>query len=566
MGCSILSSPSLPWDTCLFQQHQTYVRFLDFSYNWETRLPVRKFSNRYSTSTSLPLVDFSTLFIAIHGALQIFRPAIGEFDTGDGLYPYRNYVFAATLIVPVVVSSLAFANPDFPYTAQGAFCGLPPSPPWWRLGLAWIPRYIIGLTVTGLAISVYAYVEWKFHAFSKASRRASTITITVDHPAGPSLLALDSNTSPESVQEDKERRPSVTSLRLPKQTLQDPPVTGPPEIQSLKEVRSLLDNRPEPEIKELLPQGRKQSVCTVSSTFSRTSEKSSASVKQRTSNLQSGSAEFSHSRSLPAIPATPADFTLPSSDSPLNSHESPNSVHRRQLRQQLRLIFIYPIVYIVLWIPPMVLNVFQFFPKYQLKLPSWLAIFATICFMLMGFVDCIVFLWREKPWRRGANPTSVLPKAVKRSSCFRWRKRDDDNNVEAARSTSFPSVLDTKGVDTAAGPGSIPRGSQDTLNPLSPRFLLSRPKFGTRSSSEARSKARELAYQRLALERGAQALEPRESIGSQPSAAGDAGDTGRNTSVGSSTGMKEWWDRKDSLFRKDSIYPSPVLEKEMEKS
>ncbi|KAF2423600.1 hypothetical protein EJ08DRAFT_557427, partial [Tothia fuscella] len=104
------------------------------------------------------ITDFATLFIAIHGALQIFRPSLGDFDSGDGLYKYRRYVFGVTLFLPLTLASLAFTNQDAPYTSQGAFCALPTKPIWYRLGLSWIPRYIIGLTVTGLAIAVYVHV------------------------------------------------------------------------------------------------------------------------------------------------------------------------------------------------------------------------------------------------------------------------------------------------------------------------------------------------------------------------------------------------------------------------
>ena len=63
------------------------------------------------------------------------------------------------------------------------------------------------------------------------------------------------------------------------------------------------------------------------------------------------------------------------------------------------MIFLYPIVYITLWIIPFVLHCLQYIDKYAAKIPLWLETIAVICVTAMGGTDSIIFLAREKPWR-----------------------------------------------------------------------------------------------------------------------------------------------------------------------
>ena len=49
--------------------------------------------------------------------------------------------------------------------SQGTFCYLPPRPIWYRLALAWIPRYLILCTILGIYLAVYLYTKSKFGDF-----------------------------------------------------------------------------------------------------------------------------------------------------------------------------------------------------------------------------------------------------------------------------------------------------------------------------------------------------------------------------------------------------------------
>jgi hypothetical protein len=72
---------------------------------------------------------------------------------------------------------------------------------------------------------------------------------------------------------------------------------------------------------------------------------------------------------------------------------------RQALQKQLRLIFIYPIVYLVIWIPPLCFSIMQYTDKGVHHSNIALPFISTLCATFIGLIDCSIFLWREKPWR-----------------------------------------------------------------------------------------------------------------------------------------------------------------------
>jgi hypothetical protein len=490
-------------------------------------------------------------------------------------------VYFFNLTVPVLLASLAFTNKDAPYTAQGAFCALPSKPIWYRLGLSWIPRYIIALTVSGLAIIVYVHVELRFRAFSAASKRASLMSLSA---AGHGIEGEKGEQIQQQQDSDKGRRASLPVLRVPKY---DEYLAGPVDALGIQEEPYI--NAPQGEYLDVQQQGgageyyhpaqasRKQSTCTTSTTPTSASNKSG-----RSSKVPLGlSIKPPHpSKTLPIVASA---LDGPSLDVTL---ELNNNATRKQLRRQLRLIFIYPIVYVVLWIPPLILNIMTFFPKYNMKLPSGLAITSTVCLTIMGGVDCIVFLWREKPWRRGAG--SVIG-AVRRGSsttnCCGLKRhgkggegetagktgqgRGSEGDMEAARPAANPNRQSTAHpqLDIPLSPGTpmspIPSASSarkpskiETLNSFAASNSSRRSRMHIRnSSSESESLAKMRAYERLALEQRDRGEGAAESVDGRRS-----DEIGRNASVittgtaitsvtaSSSVGQKEWWERRGSII------------------
>lgn len=98
-------------------------------------------------------------------------------------------------------------------------------------------------------------------------------------------------------------------------------------------------------------------------------------------------------------PAPEASKFGPSHEDPSNKEVSNAGVVQRHksIKHQLRLMFIYPIVYFLLSIPPFI-NHCWLYTKNPSP-PFALTTLAVVCLAGQGAADCIIFMTREKPWR-----------------------------------------------------------------------------------------------------------------------------------------------------------------------
>lgn len=75
------------------------------------------------------------------------------------------------------------------------------------------------------------------------------------------------------------------------------------------------------------------------------------------------------------------------------------STSRERLRRQLRYLFVYPAVYLCIWVFPFA-NDLAIFDQSMQKHPSyWLILCSLISLSIQGLADSLVFFAREKPWR-----------------------------------------------------------------------------------------------------------------------------------------------------------------------
>ena len=78
--------------------------------------------------------------------------------------------------MPALMAWLPFVSVTASYISNGPFCSLPLRPYWYRLALAWIPRYLIGFTILGLAVAIYTHVGFEFRAFTKTADRSTSVS------------------------------------------------------------------------------------------------------------------------------------------------------------------------------------------------------------------------------------------------------------------------------------------------------------------------------------------------------------------------------------------------------
>jgi G protein-coupled receptor GPR1 len=218
----------------------------------------------------------------------------------NGLGGYRYYVLSIIFLLPILPSALAFVNPEAAYVFQVLSCQLPSLPIWYRLGLALIPRYLIGCIIGGLATAVYLHVWIKFKSFTTTNESNQLLS-------GASFGESYTNRTREA-----------------------------------KNSTVVLSNAAPPVQIEV--------------------------------------------NTLPLMPTRErAAYTL--------------AATRQAVQRQLRLIFIYPIVYLVIWIPPLCFSIMQYTDKDVQHSSIALPFIATLCATFIGLIDCSIFLWREKPWR-----------------------------------------------------------------------------------------------------------------------------------------------------------------------
>ncbi|KAL7267437.1 G protein-coupled receptor gpr1 [Rhizina undulata] len=307
--------------------------------------------------------DFAVLVIAVHSALYIFRPGLTATGEG-GLFRYRYYLYAAWLAFSIIMPALAFVNHNPPYTAQETFCYLPVRPYWYRISLAWIPRYIILLLIFILYASIYTYVRMKFRTF-RTSVGGSTLEMdTVD-------LQIENKPS------ETPRMPSLDAHGL---------IPPTPTL----DAHQFTTSNGQPFAKALLA----PSACNEKMDFSTTpTDPESRSAK----NECSGSP--SRRGSIPWQNGGQNSNTFLAGNRNQDTASAELRRRRIAISRQLRLLFIYPLVYALMWVPSLVSTSLQY-KDYFVTHPNFpLACLVSFTVPVQCAVDCWLFTIREKPWR-----------------------------------------------------------------------------------------------------------------------------------------------------------------------
>ncbi|KAF3218655.1 hypothetical protein TWF192_007811 [Orbilia oligospora] len=360
--------------------------------------------------------DFCILFIAIHAAISIFLPRTGP-QGKSGLYQYRHTVYAILILLPITMAALAFTNKAPAYVAQTTWCYLPVRPFWYRLALAWIPRYIIMVSITGLYLAIYIYVKVTFRAY-RARFRTSEFNTDATQPSQldssqtvtdrrGSVLSVFGATfklpgvgkGTEKVREvDVGIDPIVTEVRRLSETATDDieEIGGASRIIDLEKGQPSTSRRPEDDSAD---EGRNGA--------------GSDSTHDSTSRMVRREFNTSH----PSAAAT---------------SESEEELRKRQyaIQRQLRFLFIYPCVYVLIWLIPLVNHSLQYFERFAERPSFPLVCISAIAIPIQGAIDCLLFSLREKPWR--------LVKKQTKQPFFSWmlgrhweEPSSEDLNIEA---------------------------------------------------------------------------------------------------------------------------------------
>ena len=127
----------------------------------------------FFTALSIEGSDIAILSFAIHIALLVFKPnqtVKRGMSYEGGLFRYRYYVYAISILLPILLASLAFIN-GVGYEPLTNWCYMPTRPLWYRLVLSWIPRYLIIISIFVIYGCVYHHVTKQYRNVRKTMVR-----------------------------------------------------------------------------------------------------------------------------------------------------------------------------------------------------------------------------------------------------------------------------------------------------------------------------------------------------------------------------------------------------------
>jgi G protein-coupled receptor GPR1 len=136
---------------------------------------------------------------------------------------------------------------------------------------------------------------------------------------------------------------------------------------------------------------------------------------------------------------------------------------RRAIQRQLRILFIYPIVYMLMWLIPFVGHCLSYSDRFAQHPIFAISLMSSFCQCFMGFADVSVFCWRERPWRHiPGSDGSFL------GSFAFWRnlRADASDTVEWSRRES-------KAPRHLPGPGPDPAGNSEGTGSETPTLSSS---------------------------------------------------------------------------------------------
>jgi G protein-coupled receptor GPR1 len=346
--------------------------------------------------------------MSLHMYLQIFSTGSKIFGH-DGLYRFRHTVMGGWFVFPFLCGVLAFVRGRQGYIAQGPFCTLPIRPYWYRLALQWIPRYLIWIYIMFVAFRIYLHVGQGFKIFA---REDDIDTSTETHGYGESIGTMPGEGT--QLQVPKKRGVTAGELQdlsgLTDSTGQAPTSSSSQGSQSTWPT-SLNSSAEGLKLHSANHSRRSSHVANIGDDFLQVPPEAKQQ-RQSVSTIASWriSADMTTAVNTSPISLAPIDEgkqVMSGDKTDIISADTPLKKRRRAIQRQLRLLFIYPVTYLMVWTIPFVYHSFNYSDKYAAHPIPILALLSTFSLTIAGTVDCVVFGWREKPWQHvpGADGT-----------------------------------------------------------------------------------------------------------------------------------------------------------------
>ncbi|KAI0161835.1 G protein-coupled glucose receptor regulating Gpa2-domain-containing protein [Hypoxylon sp. FL1284] len=401
---------------------------------------------------SIEASDIAVLLIALHTALLILMPQTS--NGVSGLYPYRYVAYALWAVLPIILAAVVPITGGT-FENNGPHCYLPIDPKWYRRALSWIPRYVIFISIIVGYTFLYLYVMFRFRRFGESQSRddkmrresfpraqkhpyhrhpssiVSSSQLLLDHGllappqegAGndrhprsrhgsvPSTVSSTLNSAAETSASPRQMEQVQTGSMRWNPVVYDDNISAEPHTTRDGQLAAdgpispscyAAERNPvnEPDQAHCRPlsssQQSEHSYFSWKRLLSRGSQRAASCVSEPTSAAQSGQrrpegAGQTQTPSTAYICAGEPDVALRRS--------------RKKMQRQLRLLFVYPAIYLLTWIAPFVSHVTWFNDEYAIEPtypghpPMSLQLVSLVSLCIGAAVDCAFFSLWEKPWR-----------------------------------------------------------------------------------------------------------------------------------------------------------------------
>lgn len=304
----------------------------------------------FFTATAIEGADIAILAFAVHTYLLIFKPSLStkvknSTRTEGGLYKFRFYVYVMSFLIPLVLASLAFVN-GTGYISLVCWCYLPQRPVWYRFVLSWVPRYCIVVIIFVFYALIYYHVIREF-------KTLGGVFTTMHKSQG--------NVHPKLADDEK---PGLYS--------------------ALKYFLSLIKDTAMPKFvfptEELTPLNTRQ-------------------MHEDPRHKNENDDDEEDVSDLSSTPPVHVDTENIVYDPELHAANL-ESFRKRQkiIQKQMKSIFVYPFAYCFLWLFPFILHITQVNYEERHGPIYWINCMGAFFQPFNGFVDALVFFYREQPW------------------------------------------------------------------------------------------------------------------------------------------------------------------------
>lgn len=382
---------------------------------------------------SIEACDMAIFIIALHSILCITRPSSGMGE--GGLYPYRKWIYPLWLCPPLIAAGLAFCDDNRPFVTAGTFCYLPKRPVWYRLALSWIPRYLIIIMILGMYIWIYVYIHVKLRGFENLGELNSSCDTVSDsrdesQPSNDSQILdkhLEDNASDPNLQSPAGAISSLSTL-----TQKGPRTVNPANSSSLEPwdnmrfttTKHLAEGSISPPPLDEFPGFPSRYGSAWSGETHVPSPSDSISMVNPKLDPSRDTSQRSSTRANGRSRGLEAQKNASQGQEPrrLRVSDGGNDQLKRTriaIRKQLRYLFIYPLVYIIMWSFPFAAHALSYSDYYVMHPIFWLNVVQTVMLSLQAGVDSILFSWMERPWRRIDKDSKLsIPALHRRSKAF----------------------------------------------------------------------------------------------------------------------------------------------------